>query len=83
MATQPPPVLSAEDLNDADETILDTLHEGRVTPGLVSDRTDLGRSYISQRLIRLEEHNHVTELARGLYELRDDPREGAEKQMEE
>jgi DNA-binding transcriptional ArsR family regulator len=68
-------VLDAEQLNDADEQILDVLREGRATPALVSDVADLGRSYVSQRLIRLEEHGNVDELVRGLYELRYDPRE--------
>jgi len=75
MAVQDRPVLDAEQLNDADEQILDVLREGRATPALVSDVADLGRSYVSQRLIRLEEHGNVDELVRGLYELQHDPRE--------
>jgi len=67
-------MLTGEDLNSADKQILDELREGRVTPALVSERRDLGRSYASQRLIRLKEHGHVVELVRGLYELVDDPR---------
>lgn len=63
--------------------ILDVLREGRVTPALASEQTGLGRSYVSQRLIRLEEHNHVRELARGLYELVDDPRDDAADTDEE
>jgi len=74
MGIQPPPVLAPEDLNDADREILAELDEGRVTPALVADRRDLGRSYVSQRLIRLEEHGHARELVRGLYELVEDPR---------
>ena len=75
MATEPSLVLGPNQLNEADERVLAELREGRVTPSLISERTDLGRSYISQRLIRLEEHGHVDELARGLYELVNDPQE--------
>jgi len=78
MGTQPTPMLTADDLNDADEQILDELREGRVTPALVSQRRDLGRSYVSQRLIRLAEHGYIRELVRGLYELDADPREDSD-----
>lgn len=76
MPPLPSAVLDADRLNDTDEIILEELREGRVTPKLIAKRHDLGRSYVSQRLIRLHEHGHVEELVRGLYELADDPREG-------
>jgi len=78
MAAKQRPVLTEEDLNGTDRVILEELHRGRATPALVAERQDLGRSYVSQRLIRLREHGHVTELVRGLYELVDDPREDAD-----
>lgn len=68
-------MLGPDDLNDADQEVLSELEEGRVTPRLVADRRGIDRSYVSQRLIRLEEHGHVCELVRGLYELEDDPRD--------
>lgn len=75
MGSQSLGVLAPNDLNDADEQILDQLSEGRATPALISEQTDLGRSYVSRRLIRLAEHDCATELVRGLYELQNDPRE--------
>ena len=80
MATEQPSVLPPDRLNSADEQILDVLQKGRATPAYVSEQADLGRSYVSQRLIRLEEHGHVDELARGLYELVDDPRDEDESE---
>jgi GTP-sensing pleiotropic transcriptional regulator CodY len=79
MAVQSPSVLGPEDLNETDREILEELEEGRVTPALIADRRDLGRSYISQRLIRFEEHGHADELVRGLYELVDDPRKDSDE----
>jgi len=74
MASQRTTVLEPTRLNDTDEIILDELQEGRVTPTLVAERHDLGRSYVSQRLIRLREHGHAEAITRGLYELVEDPR---------
>jgi len=75
MASQRTTVLEPTRLNDTDEIILDELQEGRVTPTLVAERHDLGRSYVSQRLIRLREHGHAEAVTKGLYELVEDPRE--------
>lgn len=63
------------DLNDTDESILDLLSEGRVTPQFVSKQLDITRPYASQKLKRLVEHDHVVKVASGLYELRSDPRD--------
>jgi DNA-binding transcriptional ArsR family regulator len=73
-------MLTPEDLNESDEQILDQLVEGRVSPSFVVQQTDLHRSYVSQRLIRLKEHGHVEELVRGLYELDSDPRDTEESE---
>ncbi|MFC4989686.1 MarR family transcriptional regulator [Saliphagus infecundisoli] len=67
-------MLEPEQLNTADNAVLNVLQEGRVTPGYVEDRTDYNQSYVSQRLRRLEEHGHVKTLATGLWELIEDPR---------
>jgi DNA-binding MarR family transcriptional regulator len=75
MAATATHVLAPEDLNGTDKQILEELREGRVTPALIADRRGIDRSYVSQRLIRLEEHNHVEELVRGVYELARDPRD--------
>jgi len=65
-----------------DRQLLAYLTEGRVTPAYARarlDDEDLGdysRGYVQQRLKRLEEHSHASNLYdSGLYELVDDPRE--------
>lgn len=78
MVANQKPVLEARQLNDADKAILDELQEGRATPGYLSGETDVEQTYINQRLKRLEEHGHVDRLARGLWELVDDPREDSD-----
>jgi len=58
-------------LNDADEAILEELELGRVTAAFLSERIDWSRSYITQRLRRLEEHELVENLEdTGLYEMK-------------
>lgn len=75
-------MLTADDLRDVDEQILEYLEEGRVTPRYVRARLEddldgYSRGYVQQRLARLEEHRHAENLLDlGLYELVDDPREG-------
>lgn len=68
--------LSADDLNDTDEEILDELARGRVTPQFLADQLYLSRPYASDKLKRFVEHGHVERIAPGLYELTDDPRDG-------
>lgn len=75
MAVKHQSVLEPRQLNDADEAILDALRDGRATPGHLNDLTGVEQTYINQRLKRLGEHEHVEKLARGLWELTDDPRE--------
>jgi len=76
-------MLSAEDLRDVDEQLLDYLRDGRITPAyarvrLKEDVDEYSRGYVQQRLSRLEEHQHAVNLFDvGLYELLDDPREDA------
>ncbi len=58
-------------LNNADEAILEELELGRVTAAFLSKRIDWSRSYITQRLRRLEEHGYVENIEdTGLYELK-------------
>jgi len=71
-------MLDPDDLNDTDGRLLDVLHDGRVTPQYAADQLDVSRTYSSERLKRLLEHNHVTRPAPGLYEITDDPRPGYE-----
>jgi len=78
MAVQATGMLDPDDLNDTDGRLLDVLHDGRVTPQYAADQLDVSRTYSSERLKRLLEHNHVTRPAPGLYEITDDPRPGYE-----
>jgi len=72
--------LSASELNDTDKMILEVLEEGRATPNLVRAELatrgkEVSRQYVSRRLKRLREHDHVrTVLETSTYELVDDPR---------
>jgi len=75
-------MLDSGDLNDMDRQLLEYLSEGRVTPAYARARLDedgvgeYSRGYVQQRLSRLEEHSHATNLyGTGLYELVKDPRE--------
>jgi predicted transcriptional regulator len=56
--------------NECDEAILSHLQEGRVTSAYLETEIEWSRSYITQRLKRLEEHRLVQNLGEtGLYEL--------------
>lgn len=74
--------LEAADLREVDDLLLGYLAEGRVTPAYCRDRIlteghreSITSTYCGQRLQRLEEHGHVTNLLdTGLYELVSDPR---------
>ncbi|RLM67615.1 type IV toxin-antitoxin system AbiEi family antitoxin domain-containing protein [Halorubrum sp. Atlit-26R] len=77
MATSATGVLTPADLNDTDDAVLDVLRSGRVTPQYAADEMGVSRTYASERLKRLVEHNHVEKVAPGLYELIDDPRDDA------
>lgn len=79
-------MLTDDDLRPVDRQILSYLSEARVTPVYTRkrlDQDDVGdysRGYVQQRLARLEEHNHATNLLdSGLYELIDDPREATDE----
>lgn len=75
--------LDRDDLREIDELLLGYLAEGRVTPAYCRDRIlteghrdSITSTYCGQRLQRLEEHDHVTNLLEtGLYELVSDPRQ--------
>ena len=71
--------LEPGDLNETDESILDELAEGRVTPQYIADQLDISRPYASEKLKRFVEHGHIEKLASGLYELKDDPRNTQER----
>jgi predicted transcriptional regulator len=56
-------------LNDADDAIVDVLHEGRNVPKNIADETGYTRQYVSTRLKRLREHGIVINIGQGVYEL--------------
>lgn len=73
--------LAPRQLNDLDESLLDLLYDGRVTPALAQtllaerDIAEVSRQYINQRLGRLAEHEHTRNIeGSGVYELVTDPR---------
>jgi DNA-binding HxlR family transcriptional regulator len=62
------------ELNEADRAIVAELRDGRVTAAFLAHRIDWSREYLTQRLLRLEEHDIVTNLESvGLYELVEKP----------
>lgn len=83
-------VLKKSQLNDMDRAVLDLLDEGRVTPSLAQtllvkrEISDTTAQYINQRLKRLAEHGHVTNIEdSGVYELVADPRKEEEAATDE
>jgi len=64
-------------LNPTDKAIIEMLEEGRCTPTYIAEENDYTRGNVRNRLDRLVEHGYVRKLSRGLYELVEDPREGA------
>jgi len=69
------PMLSPDQLSPSDEEILDVLQGGRGTAPYIADEIDSSNGHVRNRLRRLEEHDHVTRVYEGLYELKTDPRE--------
>ena len=62
-------------LNETDKNIISKLEKGRNVPANIAEELDLSRQYVQQRLRRLEEHGHVKNIGRGVYEMIDDPRD--------
>lgn len=63
--------------SDNEEEILDLLHEGRVTPNLIKEQSDLNDQQINYGLNQLIAAGWVEKVTTGLYELVEDPREGS------
>lgn len=63
-------------LNEADRAVISELRNGRVTAAFLAHRIDWSREYLTQRLVRLEEHGIARNLESvGLYELAGPPSE--------
>jgi predicted Rossmann fold nucleotide-binding protein DprA/Smf involved in DNA uptake len=57
-----------------EEAVLALLHDGRVTPRLVKDETDLNNQQVNYALNQLIAAGWVRKVTTGLYELVGDPR---------
>lgn len=68
-------MLKPDQLTPTDEEILNMLQDGRVTAPYVAEQQDKSLEYVRSRLVRFMEHDHVTRVHDGLYELIHDPRE--------
>ena len=71
-------VLTAEDLNETDNRLLDLLQETAVHPAWAADQLGISRQYATQRLRRLVEHGHLDKPEEAFYILVDDPREDSD-----
>lgn len=64
------------ELNERDEEILAVLRdEGRVTPYLVRQRTGYDKGDVNTTLAKFARHGWISQVTRGLYEFKEDPRE--------
>jgi DNA-binding IclR family transcriptional regulator len=59
----------SDELNPADERILEALEEGARNPSFLADELDYSRQYVHQRLQMLVEADLVSNLGHGLYDL--------------
>lgn len=63
------PETVAHKLNEADESILLALREGRNLPQNLADEMDYSRQYVQNRLQMLKAADYVRNLGGGLYEI--------------
>lgn len=80
MSLEPPDVIDTDDLTDADEQILDALHNGQLTKGAIVDETGLHRNTVGNRLDALKFGDAIEAVHErtALYRLVDDPRDDVE-----
>lgn len=79
------------DPSEKDERVLDALKDGReegrpwgrANPRWIIDQTDLDKGNVEFCLRNLTSAGWVQRVARGLYELVDDPREGAGNKIDD
>ena len=69
--------LTWDDLSPAAREAVEMLREGRVTAPYVAEETGYSLQYVREQLNDLVRHEHAVKIHDGLYELVDDPREGA------
>lgn len=63
----------AIELSEVDEDILNELREGRNIPANIAGSIDSDRHYVQRRMKRLREHDLITNIGNGVYELADPP----------
>jgi len=68
--------IDEDDYSDTELAILDTLEEGRGTPGYIADQIDKSQPYVRDRLKDLVRLGLVEKVHRGLYELAEEDSEG-------
>ncbi|WP_223174779.1 hypothetical protein [Natrinema hispanicum] len=73
------PIMDAEDMRDADWSIVDVLLEGRANAPFIAEKTGYSAQYVRERLGRLKQDDIVEPLGHGLYELneREVPKRGS------
>lgn len=79
MSTKTWRMLDEEQLNPADEALLDLLRDGRITAPYAVDEVGYNLQYVRDRLNRMVEHGNVRKVHRGLYELVTDPRQAQDE----
>lgn len=65
-----------DDLTKTEQTVLDTLADGRATPAALADWGGVSISSVHNALRSLRAAERVEKVHDGLYELADDPRDG-------
>ena len=80
MATNASSSNMAFELNETDKDVIGHLSQrGNDVPANIGDRLGQSRQYIHRRLQLLEAAGHVENIGRGVYALRNDPRDGGEE----
>lgn len=61
--------MAAIELSGTDKSIIRELRDGRNVPANIARSIDSDRHYVQRRLKRMREHNIVTNIGHGVYEL--------------
>ena len=68
------------DLSERDREILAAMHDGRINPMLIRERTGYGKGEVATSLNKLERYGHVHKIVHGLYEITDEGRAALESE---
>lgn len=72
--TQHDPMNEEYEPSENEEQVIDVLKDGRATPKLIKEETDLNDQQINYGMNQLIAAGWVEKVSKGLYELRADPR---------